>query len=103
MSQEIALAYTTDPRLKQLKGRWMDRETLEAAQRRILAEQTLAAINRDENPVRPGGQAGGGRELRYIPVMTHGVQGVIPFTEPGHCVPSAGVCYCGRHRKRHRI
>jgi stage II sporulation protein AA (anti-sigma F factor antagonist) len=62
----------------------MERMELERAQARILAEETLRAI--EENPeALPilGTGAGDPRRLRGLPLMTRGVRGVMPDTQPG--------------------
>jgi hypothetical protein len=62
----------------------MERMELERAQARILAEEALRATEEPTNgSVPPGSLPGDTRRLRGLPLMTRGVRGVMPDTQPG--------------------
>lgn len=86
MTDEVSLAYTDDPRLRGLKGRWMERIALEREQARILAEEAMRYI--DETPAeepKPGSLPGDKLRLRGIPCLVEqGLGGEIRYTRPGN-------------------
>lgn len=83
MPELVRLAFTDDPRLRALKSQWMERIELEAEQARILAQETLRAIEDDVPVVKPGSAPGDWQGLRGFPLISRGVRGEMPNTRAG--------------------
>jgi hypothetical protein len=80
MRDEVRVAWADSPHARVLKGSWIERSALRAAQARVVADAVLATG--EDAPANPRAQPNDPVRLRGIPCVGRGVGGAIRGTRP---------------------
>jgi hypothetical protein len=80
MQDEIRVAWADDTRLRRLKGTWLERSAMQAAQARVVADAVLATG--EDAPPNPRARPNDPLRLRGIPCIGRGVGGPLLGTRP---------------------
>jgi hypothetical protein len=87
MQDEIRVAWADDTRLRRLKGTWLDRSAMQAAQARVVADAVLATG--EDAPPNPRARPNDPLRLRASRVSA--AASAAPFLERGRRMPSGGL------------
>jgi hypothetical protein len=80
MRDEVRVAWADSPHARALKGTWLERSAMQAAQARVVADAVLATG--EDAPPDPRARAGDGIRMRGVPIVGRGVRGAMKGSSP---------------------